>query len=206
MNNYDLQVDIAKKIFLEWDQKTIIRKFNLEADESHIYLTYLNTPCRINRQTGSVEEQRGNTWQECRNFSTVMTIYDLLCFHKGETPPPLFDRWCTVGTFVITGVTQTDTFTKEYAALFNGRLSELKTATQKLGGVVQPSMAGADLTCRFPVTPFFPVLLQFWEGDEEFPPKLMLLWDRNTDSFMHFETTFYLQGDLLARLKRAITE
>ena len=34
----------------------------------------------------------------------------------------------------------------------------------------------------------------------------MLLWDRNTDSFMHFETTFYLQGDLLARLKRAITE
>ena len=70
-----------------------------------------------------------------------------------------------------------------------------------LGGVVQTTIAGADLTCQFQVTPFFPVLLQFWEGDDEFPPKLLLLWDRNTDSFMHFETTFYLQGDLLSRLQ-----
>ena len=40
-----------------------------------------------------------------------------------------------------------------------------------------------------------------WAGDEEFPPKLLILWDRNADSFLHFETTFYLQGDLLNRLK-----
>ena len=51
---------------------------------------------------------------------------------------------------------------------------------------------------------FFPVLLQFWQADEEFPPKLVLLWDQNTIEFMHFETTFYLQGDLLERLKNAI--
>jgi hypothetical protein len=50
------------------------------------------------------------------------------------------------------------------------------------------------------------VLLQFWEGDEEFPPKLLILWDRNTDQFMHFETTFYLQGDLLDRLRRIMEE
>ena len=205
MNNYDLQVDIGKKIFLEWDQETIIHKFNLEADKNYIYLTYLNALCRINRQTGGIEEQRENHWQECRDFSTVMTAYDLLCFHKGENAPALFGQWCSVGTFVITGVTQTDTFTKEYAAFFNGRLAELKKAAQKMGGVVLPSLAGADLTCRFPVTPFFPVLLQFWEEDEEFPPKLMLLWDRNTGSFMHFETTFYLQGDLLSRLKQIMS-
>ncbi|MBQ2382983.1 MAG: DUF3786 domain-containing protein [Oscillospiraceae bacterium] len=30
------------------------------------------------------------------------------------------------------------------------------------------------------MTDFFPVLLRFWEGDEEFPPKLQLMWDRNT--------------------------
>ena len=65
-------------------------------------------------------------------------------------------------------------------------------------------MAGADLTCKFPVTSFFPVLLQFWEGDEEFPPRMLILWDRATDQFMHFETTFYLQGDLLERLKTAM--
>ena len=201
MDNYDLQVDMGKKLFLAYDQQRLIRKFSLEADAQHLYLTYLNIPCRIDRKTGSIAEFDGNSWQECRNFSTVMTIYDLLCYHKGEVAPMLSQQWCTVGNFVVTGVTNTDTFTGVYAKRFDGHLDQLKHAAQKLGGVVETQMAGADLTCRFAVTPFFPVLLQFWEGDEEFPPKLLLLWDRNTDQFLHFETTFYLQGDLLERIK-----
>lgn len=204
MDNYELQVDIGKRIFLQYDQQEMIRKFRLAADEQYIYLTYLNAPCRIHREKGSVEEQISGQWQQCREFSTVMTIYDLLCYHKGEAAPELYGQWCAVGNFVVTGVTNTDTFTKKYARLFDGKLDGLKAASQKLGGVLQPSMAGADLTCRFPVTDFFPVLLQFWAGDEEFPPKLLLLWDRNTDRFMHFETTFYLQGDLLHRLAESL--
>ena len=201
-SNYDLQVDIARKIFLEYDQERLIRKFCLEADAEFLFLTYLNTPCRISRTTGAVEEFLLGQWQECRSFSTVMTVYDLLCYHRGETMPALFGQWCTVGTFVVTGVTQTGTFTKKFATFVDENREKLAAACEKLGGILQPRMAGADLTCRFPVTPFFPVLLQFWESDEEFPAKLLLLWDRNADSFLHFETTFYLQGDLLERLKR----
>ena len=204
MDNYDLQVDIAKRIFLEHDQTLMIRKFRLEADAEWIYLTYLNTPCRINRENGGVEEFAANAWRECREYSTVMTVYDLLCYHKGEIAPVLLEQWCAVGTFVVTGVTKTEGFTGKYAKFFDGRLNELKAACEKLGGTMQPPMAGADLTCRIPVTGFFPVLLQFWQGDEEFPPKLLILWDRNTDKFLHFETTFYLQGDLLARLRNCI--
>ena len=204
MDNYDLQVDIAKRVFLEYDQKLIIQKFRLETDNSYIYLTYLSTHCRICRKTGRIDACIGQNWQECREYSTVMTIYDLLCYNKDENIPPLSGQWCAVGTFIVAGITETETFTKKYAKCFDGRLTELKAACEKLGGVLQPKMAGADLTCKFPVTSFFPVLLQFWEGDEEFPPKMLILWDRATDQFMHFETTFYLQGDLLERLKTAM--
>lgn len=206
MDNYDLQVDIGKRIFLEYDQEWMIRKFCLDADERYIYLTYLNSPCRISRSGGGIEEWICDQWRECRDFSTVMTIYDLLCYHQGETAPALLHQWCAVGTFVVTGVTQTDTFTGKYAKLFDNRLKELKAACEKMGGVLQPPMAGADLTCRFAVTTFFPVLLQFWAGDEEFSPRLLILWDRNTDSFLHYETTFYLQGDLLSRLQHYMEE
>ena len=48
-SNYDLQVDIGKKIFLEYDQEQLIRKFSLDADLQWIYLRYLNRPCRIHR-------------------------------------------------------------------------------------------------------------------------------------------------------------
>lgn len=203
-SNYDLQVDIARKIFLQYDQPQLIQKFQLTADAQWIYLTYLNTPCRICREDGCVEERCDGEWRECRSYDTVMTIYDLLCYPKGTTAPALFGQWCSVGTFIITGVQNTETFTRKYAALFDGHLEALKAACESLGGVLQAPMAGADVTCRIPVTPFFPVLLQFWEGDEEFPPRLMILWDRNSSSFLHFETTFYLQGDLLGRLKRAL--
>ena len=86
--------------------------------------------------------------------------------------------------------------------MLDGRTDALKSACMELGGIIQPSMSGADVTCVIPVTPFFPVLLQFWESDDEFPAKLQLMWDRNTTSFLHFETTFFLQGDLMTRLKQ----
>lgn len=199
MDNYDLQVDIARSIFLDYDQTAMIRKFCLKADEAWLCLTYLNTPCRICRKTGTVEEFRENRWAECRNFATVMTLYDLLCYHKGDTLPALSGQWCTVGTFIVTGITETDT--SYYAKLFDGQPEKLKTACNLLGGTMETPLAGADVTCRIPVTPFFPVLLQFWHGDEEFPPKLLILWDRSANQYLRFETTFYLQGDLLRRLK-----
>lgn len=206
MDNYDLQVNIGRQIFLGYDQKSLIRKYELESDEQYIYLTYMNTPCRISRTIGGIEEYHENSWHECREYGTVMTIYDLLCYHRGDNAPMLFEQWCTVGTFIAAGITKTEGFTRKYAKLFDGNLNVLKTACERLGGTIQSSVAGADLTCRFQVTSYFPVLLQFWKGDEEFPPKILILWDKNTDKFMHFETTFYLQGDLLERLKCIIEE
>jgi len=204
-SNYDLQVDIGRRIFLKYDQNLLIRKFALDADERWIYLTYLNTPCRINRANGQIDELVKNTWTECRDFSTVMTIYDLLCYHKGQNAPALYHAWCTVGSFSSVGLQDTGFFSEKYAALFEGRLEELQSACVVLGGTIEKSLAGADVTCRIPVTSFFPVLLQFWEGEEDFiPPKLQLMWDRNANSFLHFETTFFLQGDLFERLKKII--
>ena len=203
-SNYDSQVDVGKRIFLEYDQAQLIQKFRLEADDQWIYLTYINTPCRISRESGQIDEFLDGAWTECRNYSTVMTIYDLLCYHQGAAAPALFHQWCTVGTFIITGVSDTGTFTKKYAALFDGHLEELRSACVSLGGIPETGKPRADVAFRIPVTPFFPVLLQFWESDEEFPPKLQLMWDRNADSFLHFETTFFLQGDLLERVKKVM--
>ena len=200
-SNYDLQVDMVKKLFLEYDQDLLINKFELKSDDDFIYIDYLNVPCRIGRKDGSIQEYTDESWRECRTYGTVMTIYDLLCHHKGKFPPALYGIWCGIGSFVVTGVKETDAFTKKYAELFDGRTEELKTACVSLGGVLEKPVAGSDITCRIPVTKFFPVLFQFWEGDEEFPPKLMMMWDKNAMSFLHFETTFFLQGDILERLK-----
>ena len=203
-SNYDLQVDIGRQIFLDYDQDRLIDKFHLQADSQWIFLDYLHMPCRISRTDGRIEVCAESRWHECRSYNTVMTIYDLLCYHRGATLPQLSNQWCTVGGFIVTGIQDTETFTRKYAAIFDRHPEALTKACQHLGGIAETGKACADLTYRFWVTPFFPVLLQFWEGDEEFPPKLLLLWDKHADQFLHFETTFYLQGDLLERIRQQI--
>lgn len=202
-SNYDIQADDARRLFLGYDQQQIIKRYRLSADEQWLYLEYLHIPCRISRSSGIVEmRERQDVWKECRDFNTVMTIYDLLCYAKGDTAPVLSGEWCTVGHFAAVTSPSASGFTKKYEAVFLNRVKEVETACKSLGGILQKRIAGADITCLIPVTPYFPVLLQFWDGDEEFPPKLSLLWDRNAMEFLHFETTFYLQGDILERLGR----
>jgi len=51
--------------------------------------------------------------------------------------------------------------------------------------------------------PFFPVLLRFWEQDDEFPAQLQFLWDRNSMRYLTYETSFYTHGAILDRLLEA---
>ena len=43
--------------------------------------------------------------------------------------------------------------------------------------------------------------LRFWHADEDFPPSLDLLWDRNTLQFLRYETTWFAAGVLRRRLR-----
>ena len=57
------------------------------------------------------------------------------------------------------------------------------------------------MTAEISAFPFFPVLIQFWDADDEFPAQIKIMWDDQTMRYLNFETTYYLQGDLLERLK-----
>ena len=191
MSNYEKQVDIGKSYFLKYDQQLLEEKFHLETDEQYLYLTYIGTRCRIARSTGTIYEKTGGEYTECRSYETVMTIYDMLCHGDGKELPPLSGKWTLVANFAAAGASPSaDVSSQKYADYFAGKTEVLKQA---------------DVTAQLPAFPFFPVLLQFWDADDEFPPQIKIMWDDQTMRYLNFETTYYLQGDLLARLK-AIAE
>ena len=97
-----------------------------------------------------------------------------------------------------------DVFTPKYEAAFSGKVNAVSQACLCLGGKLQKQLAGADLTFEMPVMGDFSVLFQFWDADEEFSAKILLLWDKVSLSYLHFETTFYLQGDLLEAILQKI--
>ena len=188
-DNYEKQIYIGRDLFLRYDQDMLIKKYKLKNDHAYLYLNYIGTEYRISRS----------------EYSIVMTIYDLLCYSEDKTLPPLTGQWQPVTRFIPTGSSPSgDVFTPKYEAAFSGKVNVVSQACLCLGGELQKRLAGADLTFEMPVMGDFSVLFQFWDADEEFPAKILLLWDKVSLSYLHFETTFYLQGDLLEAILQKI--
>lgn len=225
-NNYDKQVLIARQLFLKYDQQELIQKLHLEHDDSYLYLTILNRTCRILRLEGKIELRSpcqndsslsGDTapaqntsimsdaavWEESQDYNLVMTIYDALCYPK-ETPV-LAHQWAPLASLQVTmSSPSADLFTQKYADFFSDKTDHLLLACQKLGGRRPDTSAGADVCWEFDFFPGFPIQFRFWDKDEEFPPQIRLLWDKNSLRFMHFETLYYALHVLLEELKKAM--
>ncbi|RGD66237.1 DUF3786 domain-containing protein [Lachnospiraceae bacterium OF09-6] len=181
----------------------LIEKYGLEYDKDYLYLKYIGKKYRITRADGTIEYEDHMEWKICKEYTIVMTIYDLLCY-SGEKPlPPFTGQWQPVAGFAAAGSSPSaEVFAHKYEKVFSGRVEEIRQACLSLGGIQKPRLAGADLTMEMPVVPYFSVLFQFWDADEEFPAKILILWDKVSMSYLHFETTYYLQGDLLETIAR----
>lgn len=202
-SNYEKQVYIGREYFLKYDQNMLIKKYGLAHDKNYLYLKYIGTEYRIRRSDGAIDHEDGQDWKMCKEYTIVMTIYDLLCYSGEEPLPALTGQWQPVAGFAAAGSSPSaEVFAKKYEKAFSGKTEAVKLACMELGGTLQPRLAGADLTFEMPVVPYFSVLFQYWDADEEFPAKILILWDKVSMSYLHFETTYYLQGDLLETIAR----
>ncbi len=87
------------------------------------------------------------------------------------------------------------------SAPFEGKTEALRRACMILGG--KPGTVG-DVSSTIPLFDFFPVMLQFWDADDEFDAVLKFMWDENATDFMHFETLCFATGHMVSRLKELI--
>ena len=201
-SNHEKQVYIARELFLGYDQQPLIEKFDLKWDEKFLYTEFLRVSYRIDRKTGEIQEEKEGEetgWEPCLDYNVVMTIYDMLC--HSEERPRLSGEWTTLANLQVTGSSPSpDRFTAVTAKKLEGQPEKLRQVLERLGGIRQSVPASADACYEIPLFPFFPVLFQFWDGDEEFPPKITILWDKNSLQFMHFETLYYAMNHLLERI------
>ncbi len=160
-DNYIRQVLHSRELFLRYDQETMIRKFQLSADESYLYLPFLDRTYRICRKTGRIDTDG----VECLDYNIAMTIYDILCCSK--TAPVLAHQWCSLGSLQVTPSSPSDqTFLKKYETAFAGKADLLKDICAKIGGSSPSLTAGADVYWEFRLFPFLPgEPLNVFEGD-----------------------------------------
>lgn len=203
-SNYDIMRDRMELEFVKYDQMEMIRKFSLRYDKDFLYLRFVGRDYRISRTCGRTEwysDAEKNFLHAGYNES--MTIFDVLAWSKPGCR--LTGRFVPAGD--LPGTTKSasapgNLFSRQ-SGFFAGRCESLREACKKLGGI--PGTVG-DVSSILPVFDFLPVMLQFWDADEEFDAVLKFMWDYNTMDFMHFETIAFATMHLIERLKETVEE
>lgn len=203
VSNYDRTLLDARQRFLSYDQELMIRRFSLAGDETYLYISLVGQRHRIDRASGLVEWLDSGGVPHEAGFQAALSIYDVLCCSKPD---------CALsGQFAPINSVAKNYHTKNLggsifdgcAPIFARHPERLEQALIALGGIKEGK---GDIAYRVDTFPFLPVRIQFWEADEEFPASLQILWDLNTLDFLHYETTYYVAGHLLHRLRELMAE
>ena len=195
VDNYRLQVEEAKKHFLRYDQQKLVKKLKLQQDEDYLYTEMLRKPYRIHRRTGQVQ-RLDNAWVETNGHGEVMTLLDLVCDSREDRFPT--GRWQNMTNF---GRVFHRSLMEDQADPFAQAIQDAPAAfchgCEALGGTPGP---GGDISFALPFFEGLQVAVQFWEGDEEFPPRVRWLWDENALMYLKYETMWFALALLKSRI------
>lgn len=197
VDNYQIQAQQAKKLFLTYDQQELIRRCRLQFDEDYFYTTMLSDAYRIDRRTGDMQRKKNGGWVSGNSFGEVMTVLDWLCDSRPDRY--ITGRWINVvshGHYFHSNL-QEDAGDPD-AELFDKNPDIFAKACKAMGG---EKMSGADIGYAIELLDGLRVLVQLWHGDEEFPPRLRFLWDENTSKYLRYETTWFAVGLLKERIR-----
>ena len=196
-DNYKIQVQQAKKLFLTYDQQELIARCALRYDDRYFYVRLLSSQYRICRQTGDMERLSGGCWIDGNSFAEVMTVLDWLCDSRADRY--ITGRWINIAThghYFHRSLQESED--DPDAVAFDQNPEGFQKACLALGGEALP---GADIGYAVELIDGLRIFVQLWRSDEEFSARVRFLWDENTTKYIRYETTWYALGLLLRCLR-----
>lgn len=198
-DNYQIQADRAKQLFLRFDQQKLIRKFGLKADATYLYVNFLCKLYRIHRETADISYREGEAWKDGNSFGEVMTLLDLVCDSREDRY--LSGRWKDMLSFGRMFHGNLLNERDPWAVKFDADPEGLRRACLALNGKLFPQ---GDVAYAIELFDGLQVVVQLWQSDEEFPPSLRFLWDENALMYLKYETMHFARGLILQRILEKI--
>lgn len=202
-SNYEIMKHQMQAEFLKYDQERMIRKLDLYADETYIFIRFFSQQYRIDRDTGVVWRVREDSGQlEEADYNEAMTLYDVLCYSKDDCRPSYeYINMKSLSAIKGGSLSPGTGFFAKAEQSFDQKGNTLAKACEMLGG--QKAGKG-DVAYEIPMFDFLFCRLQFWNSDEEFEPSLQIFLDKNILDYMHYETVWFAVGHLVRNLEKLL--
>lgn len=198
MNNYELAQENARAHFLSYDSRLLAKAPGVWEQGEYLTFPFLGVMARIEKATGQITfSHDGFLTQWKADFSEALSVYDWLCDRKPEAAAS--GEFCPVSSLpgvYVSGSGLSMTGGKLPAAI-DREPEVFRNACAALGAKRHPL---GDIGFVLDIFPGLPMALKFYHGDEDFPPALTLLWDRNILDFVRYETVYYIAGVLIRRI------
>lgn len=194
MDNYGKMLAAAQRRCAGYDMAALTAKPGVEDAGTYLRTSFLSQEVLITKSDCAVTVDGRPA-----NFGEGLSIYDWLCDRKPYAAAA--GEFCVVSSLpgvVVSGTGLSMAMPKlarqvhERPEKFQTVMESMDAKTEKLG----------DMGYKLNIFPDFPMCLKFYFGDEEFPPQLTLLWDKNSLQFVRYETLYYIAGCLQTLLQR----
>ena len=194
-DNYAVQADQAKAVFLRYDQEALCSKLGLRSDDDYLYAVLLGKQYRIHRATARFQRLDGDIWVGADSFGEVMTLLDMICDSREDRH--LSGRWKNMVSFGHQFHRDLMDARDPTAERFAADPEGFARACEAIGGQRLPQ---GDVGYAIEVFDGLKIGIQLWIGDDEFPSALKYMWDENALMYIRYETMYYAVGLLLRRL------
>lgn len=198
-NNYDQWRIDWRNRFLTLDREQLLRKLPfLKNCGPFLQVPYLGKLYSIRFSDGQILPPENTDL----SLYDEMNIYTHLWYAKegarltGQWVP--FEQLRNAGVF---GPAFRQGNLLAFAATFTGHLDKLQTALERLGA---SALSVGDLGYRLDIFPSIPMEVIFWEGDDEFPSQVNLLFDSSAPDFVHVESIVTMASEALIHLAREV--
>lgn len=193
MDNYHTMLEAARRRCAGYSWAELSAKPGIESGEDSLRTTFFARKVRIARADCAVTVDG-----KPAGFGEALSVYDWLCDRRSDAAAA--EEFCVVSS--LPGVVVSGSGLSMAMPKLAARMDQAPEKFRKIMDCMQAQpMKMGDMGYKLLVFPDLPMCLKFYFGDEEFPPSLTLLWDRNSLSFVRYETLYYIAGCLQAYLQ-----
>ncbi len=201
-------IDIFEENYQEYrtqlakvDFESIKDTLGIVSDSNKMFIPFLKN--RFFVSNDGITDASGN--RPDYSVAVILCKYILLC----PTEPHYEPEWAAFRDFKrVSHFTNVNYFSSDTEKVieknFSGKLNELRKACAELGGFHHETQTSYDLSMEFVALPRISLLLLFNDGDEEFPAKSTVLFQRHAEYYLDPESLAMTSASLAKNLKDRI--